>query len=127
MNRILIAENEPLVVRFLARSLQSAGYITSHAADGDLVLEMAGSGLFDLMLLDLGLPGRDGLDVLAELRRERSRLPVIVLSARNSPMETVAALDAGADDYISKPYEFVELLARVRARLRPTRMHATAG
>jgi two-component system OmpR family response regulator len=127
MNRILIAENEPLVVRFLARSLQSAGYITSHAADGDLALEMAGSGLFDLMLLDLGLPGRDGLDVLAELRRERSRLPVIVLSARNSPMETVAALDAGADDYISKPYEFVELLARVRARLRPTRMHATAG
>ena len=73
------------------------------------------------MLLDLGLPGRDGTDVLAQLRRERSRLPIIVLTARNSPADIVAGLDSGADDYMSKPFRLAELLARVRARLRPER------
>jgi len=117
VNRILIAQGDPLIVRFLARGLQSAGYVTAQAADGDLALEMARSGLFDLMLLDLGLPGRAGLEVLAELRRQHSRLPVIVLSSQNSPAE-IAALDGGADDFVSKPYQFAELPARVRARLR---------
>jgi len=121
MNRILIAEDEPRIVRFLTRGLQSEGYATSVAGDGHAALEKARSGEFDLMLLDLGLPGRDGTDVLAQLRRERSRLPIIVLTARNSPADIVAGLDSGADDYMSKPFRLAELLARVRARLRPER------
>jgi len=121
MNRILIAEDEPRIVRFLTRGLQSEGYATSVAGDGHMALEKARSGEFDLMLLDLGLPGRDGTDVLAQLRRERSRLPIIVLTARNSPADIVAGLDSGADDYMSKPFRLAELLARVRARLRPER------
>lgn len=119
MNRILIAEGKPLSIRFLAQGLQSAGYVTAQAADGDLALKMAGSGRFDLMLLDLGLPGLDGLDVLAELRRQRIRLPVIAVTSRNSTADIVAALEGGADDCLSRPYHFAELLARVRARLRP--------
>lgn len=127
MHRILIAGGQPLSIRFLARGLQEAGYGTAHAPDGDLALTMAGSGMFDLMLLDIGLPGRDALDVLAELRSQRSRLPVIVLSVRNSPGAIVAALEGGADDCMTKPYHFTELLARIRARLRPRPAHATAG
>jgi DNA-binding response OmpR family regulator len=127
MNRILIAEGKPLSARFLAKGLQSAGYVTSLATHGDLALEMAASGLFDLMLLDLSLPGRSSLDVLAELRRQRSRLPVIALSAWDSPGQIIAALESGADDCLSRPYQFAELLARVRARLRPRPARATAG
>ena len=92
----------------------------------DQALEMAKSGLFDLLLLDLRLPGRSGLDVLSRLR-PRSRLPVIALSERNAPAQIVAALEAGADDCMSKPYAFAELLARVRVRLRPRLARAAAG
>ncbi len=119
MNRILIAEDEPHIVRFLARGLQAQGYATAVAGDGQLALDMARSGEFDLLLLDLGLPRRDGLEVLAQLRRERVRLPIILLTARNTPDDVVAGLDGGADDYMSKPFRLAELLARVRARLRP--------
>jgi two-component system, OmpR family, copper resistance phosphate regulon response regulator CusR len=127
MNRILIAEGKPLSALFLARGLQSAGYATLVAADGDQALQLAGSLLFDLLLLDLALPGRPSLDVLGELRRQRSRLPVIALSSWNSPLQIVAALEGGADDCMAKPYQFTELLARVRARLRPRPARATAG
>jgi DNA-binding response OmpR family regulator len=126
LNRILIAEQEPLIARFLERRLESQGYVTANAADGDQALEMAKSGLFDLLLLDLRLPGRSGLDVLSRLR-PRSRLPVIALSERNAPAQIVAALEAGADDCMSKPYAFAELLARVRVRLRPRLARAAAG
>jgi two-component system, OmpR family, copper resistance phosphate regulon response regulator CusR len=119
VNRVLIAEDEPRIARFLTRGLQSEGYITSVAQDGNEALEKARSGEFDLMLLDLGLPGRDGAEVLARLRTERSQLPIIVLTARNSSADIVAGLDSGADDYMSKPFRLAELLARVRARLRP--------
>lgn len=119
MNRILIAEDEPHIVRFLVKGLQAQGYATAHAPDGNQALLLARTGQFDLLLLDLGLPGRDGLDVLAQLRAERARLPVIVLTARSGPDDVVAGLDGGADDYMSKPFRLAELLARVRLRLRP--------
>ena len=119
MSRILIAEDEPNIVRFLARGLQAQGYATTAAADGEAALYLAETGEFDLMLLDLGLPRLDGLGVLAELRRSEVRLPVIVLTARSAPGDIVAGLDGGADDYMSKPFRLAELLARVRVRLRP--------
>jgi len=118
MNRILIAEDEPGIVRFLEKGLRAQGYATASASEGDLALELAQTGEFDLMLLDLGMPGRDGYAVLTELRRRRVRLPVIVLTARNAPDDVVAGLDGGADDYMSKPFRLAELLARVRLRMR---------
>lgn len=121
MSRILIAEDEPHIVRFLVKGLHAQGYATASAADGDLALHLARTGEFDLMLLDLGLPGLDGFGVLAELRRRQVRLPVIVLTARSAPDDIVASLDGGADDYMSKPFRLAELLARVRVRLRPDR------
>jgi DNA-binding response OmpR family regulator len=118
MNRILIAEDEPGIVRFLEKGLRAQGYATATASDGDLAFQLAQSGEFDLMLLDLGMPGRDGFAILTELRRRRVRLPVIVLTARNASDDVVAGLDGGADDYMSKPFRLAELLARVRLRLR---------
>ncbi len=118
MSRILIAEDVPQIVRFLTKGLQAQGYSTSAVDDGNLALELALTGQFDLMLLDLGLPGRDGFSVLTELRRRRVPLPVIVLTARDAPDDIVAGLDGGADDYMSKPFRLPELLARVRLRLR---------
>ena len=119
MTRILIAEDEPHIVRFLVKGLQAQGYATTAAEDGDEALALARSGGFDLMLLDLGLPGQDGLRVLARMRREHVALPVIVVTARGTSDDIVAGLDCGADDYLSKPFRLAELLARVRARLRP--------
>jgi DNA-binding response OmpR family regulator len=119
MSRILIAEDEPRIVRFLAKGLQAEGHTTATAADGNEALHLALTGEFDLMLLDLGLPGRDGLDVLAEVRRRSLRLPVIVLTARSSTDDVVTGLDTGASDYVSKPFRLAELLARVRRQLRP--------
>jgi len=119
VSRILIAEDEPNIVRFLVKGLQAQGYTTAAAADGEAALHLAKTGEFDLMLLDLGLPRLDGLGVLAELRRSQVPLPVIVLTARSAPGDIVAGLDGGADDYMSKPFRLAELLARVRARLRP--------
>jgi len=119
MTRILIAEDEPHIVRFLVKGLQAEGYATTAAEDGDEALRLARSGAFDLMLLDLGLPRRDGLRVLGEMRRTRVSMPVIVVTARGSSEDIVTGLDSGADDYLSKPFRLAELLARVRARLRP--------
>lgn len=119
MTRILIAEDEPRIVRFLVKGLQAQGYATTCAADGNEALDLALSSEFDLMLLDLGLPGLDGLDVLARLRRRQVRLPVIVLTARSSTEDVVTGLDSGADDYVRKPFRLAELLARIRLQLRP--------
>ena len=119
MSRILIAEDEPHIVRFLGKGLQAEGHATASTPDGCEALHLARSGQFDLMLLDLGLPGMDGLEVLAALRHSRVTLPVIVLTARNAADDVVAGLDGGADDYMSKPFRLTELLARVRLRLRP--------
>jgi DNA-binding response OmpR family regulator len=119
VSRILIAEDEPHIVRFLAKGLHAQGHSTANAPDGESALHMARTGEFDLMLLDLGLPKLDGSGVLAELRRQQVQLPIIVLTARTSPDDIVASLDGGADDYLTKPFRLAELLARVRARMRP--------
>lgn len=121
MSRILIAEDEARIASFLEKGLRANGFATAVAQDGDDALALARSGRFDLLILDLGLPGRDGLDVLHELRRSDRRTPVVILTARDSVPDTVAGLEGGADDYLAKPFSFEELLARVRVRLRGER------
>jgi DNA-binding response OmpR family regulator len=121
MTRILIAEDEPRLASFLEKGLRSSGFTTSVVADGPQATIMARDEEFDLLILDLGLPGKNGLEVLRELRRDGQRLPVIILTARDDPADKVEGLEAGADDYLAKPFHFEELLARVRARLRGDR------
>jgi two-component system, OmpR family, response regulator QseB len=118
MSRILIAEDEARLAAFLEKGLRAGGYTTTVASDGAAASVLARDEDFDLMVLDLGLPVKDGLEVLRELRHSGQRLPVIILTARGDPDERVAGLEAGADDYIGKPFHFEELLARVRVRLR---------
>jgi DNA-binding response OmpR family regulator len=118
MTRILIAEDEPRIVSFLEKGLRANGYTTLAASTGPDALAMARDEDFDLLLLDLGLPGLDGHRVLFALRERGVRMPVIVLTARDGVDDTVGALDLGADDYLTKPFRFEELLARIRVRLR---------
>jgi DNA-binding response OmpR family regulator len=118
MSRILIAEDEARIASFIERGLKASGYSTTVVRDGDSALSQARSGGFDLMILDLGLPRQDGLDVLHALRDEGTALPVVILTARSSVNEVVTGFEGGADDYITKPFSFDELLVRVRARLR---------
>ena len=121
MNRILIAEDEERIASFIEKGLRANGFTTTVAADGHEALALARSGDFDLMILDLGLPGRDGTDVLRELREWDRQTPVVILTARDGLTDKVAGLEAGADDYVTKPFRFEELLARVRVRLRDER------
>ena len=121
MNRILIAEDEPRLASFLEKGLRANGFVTTIAADGAKASLMACDDEFDLLVLDLGLPGKDGTDVLRELRTSGQRMPVIILTARDDVSDTVSGLEGGADDYVTKPFRFEELLARVRARLRDER------
>jgi DNA-binding response OmpR family regulator len=116
--RILIAEDEHGISSFLEAGLRANGFAATVVDDGESALALARSEQFDLLVLDLGLPSRDGLSVLEVLRREGSRLPVVILTARSQLSDTVAGLDLGADDYVTKPFRFEELLARIRARLR---------
>ena len=118
MRRILIAEDEPRIASFLEKGLRANGFTTTVTDDGRDALDLADSDDFDLLILDIGLPGRDGFAVLRELRERGRRLPVVILTARDSVEDTVAGLEGGADDYVAKPFRFEELLARVRARLR---------
>ena len=118
MARILIVEDEQRIASFLAKGLRSDGHLTTTAGDGHEGLDHALSGDFDLVVLDIGLPGIDGFEVLDQLRSQGSTVPVIVLTARDSVGDTVSALEGGADDYMPKPFRFAELLARVRLRLR---------
>lgn len=120
MTRILIVEDEPRIASFVSRGLEAAGYATLVIDDGAEALEAVLRGDSDLVLLDVGLPTMDGFDVLRELRRRGSTVPVIMLTARSSTRDTVEGLDAGANDYVPKPFVFEELLARVRSRLRET-------
>ena len=118
MARILIAEDEPRIATFLEKGLRSNGYTTVTVDDGRHVVSLARDGDFDLVVLDIGLPGLGGLEALAAVRRRGERLPVIILTARTELDSTVAGFDAGADDYVTKPFRFEELLARLRVRLR---------
>lgn len=120
MTRILIAEDESRISAFVKRGLESAGYATEIVEDGAEALERALDGDIDLLLLDVGLPGMDGFEVLRHLRGQGSSIPVIMLTARGSTRDTVEGLDAGANDYVPKPFRFDEVLARVRSRLRET-------
>jgi DNA-binding response OmpR family regulator len=121
MSRILIAEDEERIASFLEKGLRANGFTTTLVADGLDAIDLAATGAFDLLILDVGLPTRDGFAVLRELRRGGQRLPIIILTARDSVEDTVAGLEGGADDYVPKPFRFEELLARVRARLREDR------
>jgi DNA-binding response OmpR family regulator len=114
----LIAEDEPRIAAFVEKGLRSAGYATVTVHDGRSAAALARDDDFDLVILDLGLPELDGMEVLAQVRGRGARVPVIILTARSDVGDTVAGLEGGADDYVTKPFRFEELLARVRARLR---------
>ncbi|MET9833239.1 response regulator transcription factor [Streptomyces sp. NPDC006385] len=118
MNRILIVEDEERIASFVEKGLRSNGFTTTAVTDGDIGYEYALTGGFDLVILDINLPGRDGFTILRELREARVTTPVIVLTARDSVRDAVAGLEGGADDWMTKPFRFEELLARVRLRLR---------
>ncbi|MGH3913174.1 MAG: response regulator transcription factor [Pseudonocardiaceae bacterium] len=120
MSRILIAEDEDRIASFVRKGLSANGFATTVVADGLAAIEAARTGGFDLVILDIGLPGQDGFSVLRAMRQARVDTPVIILTARDSLTDTVAGLEGGADDYMTKPFRFEELLARVRLRLRRT-------
>lgn len=117
MSRVLIAEDEPRIAAFVEKGLTANGFAVTVVEDGLSAYDYATTGGFDLMVLDIGLPGMDGFEVLRKLRIDRATIPVIVLTARDSVQDTVAGLEGGADDYMPKPFRFEELLARVRLRL----------
>lgn len=117
MTRILIVEDEPGIATFLEKGLRSSGFTTVTVDDGNLAAALARDEDFDLVVLDLGLPGKDGMEVLAEVRGRGEKLPVIILTARDGVEDTVGSLEDGANDHMTKPFQFAELLARVRLRL----------
>ena len=118
MSRILIVEDEPSIALALEEDLLHEGYETEVVGDGNAAVERGGAGAFDLILLDVMLPGRDGFEVCRELRRAGVDTPIVLLTARTQEAEKVLGLEAGADDYVTKPYSPRELRARVKAHLR---------
>jgi DNA-binding response OmpR family regulator len=118
MTSVLLAEDDPAISEPLARALRREGYEVGVAADGPGTLEAARAGGIDLIVLDIGLPRIDGLEVCRRIRSAGQSVPVLILTARADEVDTVIGLDAGADDYVTKPFRLAELLARVRALLR---------
>ncbi|HEY6343218.1 MAG TPA: response regulator transcription factor [Bryobacteraceae bacterium] len=116
--RILVVEDEKRIADFLSRGLESGGYAVDVAHDGARALDLVHAAGYDLVILDLGLPDMDGLAVLQKIRNRKTSAPVLILSARGAVDERVKGLETGADDYLVKPFAFVELLARVRVLLR---------
>lgn len=117
MSRILVAEDDPRIAGFIEKGLSAAAYSCLVVNDGASALLLARSGEFDMLILDIGLPTLNGFEVLAQLRGEGSKTPVIVLTASDSVSDTVYGLESGANDYMTKPFQFAELLARIRLRL----------
>ena len=126
MTRVLVVEDEPQIVRVLRDYLQHSGFEVMTASDGPAALRAVRTGRPDLMVLDLGLPGLDGLDVARAVRRE-GELPIIMLTARTEEADRVAGLELGADDYVTKPFSPRELVARVRAVLRRAESNRETG
>jgi DNA-binding response OmpR family regulator len=125
--RILVVEDERKVAETLRNRLANEGHDVLCATTGTEGLQLSRTGAVDLIILDRMLPGCDGLDILADVRRRDRKLPVLVLTARDAVTDRVAGLDAGADDYLVKPFALVELLARVRALLRRGRRESSAA
>ena len=118
---LLLVEDESVLARLIERVLLEEGYSVVAVSDGGAALAAAEEAAPDLVILDVGLPGRGGLEVCRELRRHGLRMPIVMLTARDALVDRVAGLDAGADDYLVKPFAFEELLARIRAQLRRSR------
>jgi DNA-binding response OmpR family regulator len=118
VTRVLIAEDEDRIAAFLQKGLRANGFTTTIVSDGEAAINLARDANYDLLVLDLGLPLRDGQEVLRQIRERGEQMPVIILTARHGVENTIAGLEAGADDYVTKAFVFEEFLARVRARLR---------
>ncbi len=118
MYKILIAEDEPRIASFIQKGLNAHGFSTAIAQNAREAITQILEANFDLLILDLGLPDKDGHEVVSELRGQGAALPIIILSAREDIQDKVMGLEGGADDYVTKPFRFEELLARVRLRLR---------
>lgn len=116
--RLLLIEDDLKIASFVTKGFKEAGFVVEHASDGRSGLHMALSSSFDVAVIDIMLPGLDGLSIIDELRQARCKLPVIILSAKRSLDERVEGLQAGGDDYLTKPFAFTELLARVQALIR---------
>lgn len=116
--RILVVEDEKKVLSFIKKGLEEEGYAVDAAADGDTGLDMGLDGVHDLIVLDISLPKKDGLSILRSLRQNKVSTPVLLLTAKTAVENRVTGLDSGADDYLTKPFAFQELLARIRALLR---------
>ena len=126
MASILIADDEARIAGFIEKGLRAAGYATRIASNGTDALALAQTDEFDLLVLDVNMPGMTGFDVLEALRGQGSRMPIIMLTARTDLGDTIAGLEGGADDYLGKPFRFDELLARIRVRMRPASEQVTS-
>ncbi len=125
MNRILIAEDESRIAAFIEKGLRSHGFTTVIVGNAESATQMVLGSTFDLLILDLGLPGKSGFEVLEELRGQGEKIQVIILTGRDGIQDKVTGFETGADDYLTKPFRFEELLVRIKARLRCSENHAT--
>ena len=116
--RVLLIEDDTTLAAFISKGLKEAGYVIVHCSDGETGLEMLSYESFDAAIIDIMLPKRDGLSVIEELRRQKKTLPVLVVSAKRSVEDRVKGLHSGSDDYLTKPFAFAELLARLQALIR---------
>lgn len=116
--RVLLVEDDPMIGEAIQGALKDASYATDWVKDGQTALTTLGCQHYDLVLLDLGLPGKDGLEVLASIRAKDNPVPLLIITARDGLNDRLRGLDGGADDYVSKPFQMAELLARMRAVLR---------